>query len=88
MGRYLSQDPAFLERVVDLVDHLLMVFDTPMGLLFPMVNLKQRRGVGEEYNPWIVNMAEAATLQLEFRCLSYLTDNEEYWFKAEKVSQP
>jgi mannosyl-oligosaccharide alpha-1,2-mannosidase len=32
-------------------------------------------------------MAEAGTLQLEMKYLSYLTGNETYWRKAEKVMQ-
>ncbi|KAJ2936592.1 hypothetical protein H1R20_g509, partial [Candolleomyces eurysporus] len=80
-----DEDPVFLQRAVDLADRLLAAFETPTGLPLPMVNLKQRKGVGEEYNQWMVSTAEAATLQLEFRYLSYLTDNEEYWYKAEKV---
>ncbi|KAJ2916907.1 hypothetical protein MD484_g3531, partial [Candolleomyces efflorescens] len=80
-----DEDPVFLERAVDLADRLLTAFETPTGLPLPMVNLKQRKGVGEEYNQWMVSTAEATTLQLEFRYLSYLTDNEEYWYKAERV---
>lgn len=50
-----------------------------------MINLGKRKGVMHPDNPTLVSTAEAATLQLEFRYLSWLTDNEEYWEKAEKV---
>ena len=50
-----------------------------------MVNLGLREGVDDPDNPHVVSTAEAATLQLEFRYLSFLTDNEDYWDKAEKA---
>ncbi|TEB29262.1 glycoside hydrolase [Coprinellus micaceus] len=50
-----------------------------------MVNLHEKKGVGEEYQKWLVSTAEAATLQLEFKYLAHLTDNDECWVKAEKV---
>ena len=50
-----------------------------------MVNLQQRRGVPDEHLPHLISTAEAATLQLEFRYLSWLTDKEVYWEKVEHV---
>ena len=50
-----------------------------------MINLAKREGVMNPDSPELVSTAEAATLQLEFRYLSWLTGNEEYWEKAEKV---
>ena len=64
---------------------MLPVFDTPSGLPRTMVNLKLRRGIPDENYPALVSTAEAATLQLEFRYLGWLTDNEEFWEKAERV---
>jgi len=61
------------------------VFDTPSGLPFPMVNLKRREGVWSTDNRGLISTAEASTLQLEFRYLSELTDDDIYWEKAEKV---
>jgi hypothetical protein len=43
------------------------------------------KGVDEPDSPGIVSTAEAATLQLELRYLSFLTENDEYWDRAEKV---
>ena len=51
-----------------------------------MVNLALRVGVSDEDNRGLVSTAEATTLQLEFRYLSELTGEEDYWRKAEKVS--
>lgn len=60
-------------------------FDTPSGLPLSMVNLAKRVGVPSSDSPTLVSTAEVSTLQLEFRYLSYLTDNDEYWQKAENV---
>jgi hypothetical protein len=51
-----------------------------------MINLAQRKGVEDPMSPNVLSTAEAATLQLEFRYLAFLTDNEEYWEKVEGVS--
>ncbi|SJL08272.1 related to alpha-mannosidase [Armillaria ostoyae] len=80
-----GEDPLYLERAVDLADRLLPVFDTPTGLPLPMVNLVERKGIPDKEFPLLVSTAEVSTLQLEFRYLSFLTDNEIYWEKAENV---
>lgn len=51
----------------------------------PMANLALRKGVEDPHSSNLISTAEAATLQLEFRYLAYLTDNEEYWEKVEGV---
>lgn len=81
-----GEDPLYLERAVDLADRLLPVFDTPTGLPLPMINLVERKGIPDKEFPLLVSTAEVSTLQLEFRYLSFLTDNEIYWEKAENVS--
>jgi uncharacterized protein YyaL (SSP411 family) len=78
-------DPLFLRRARDLADRMLPVFDTPSGLPYPAVNLQRREGVWVEENSVLVSTAEASTLQLEFRYLSELTDDDIYWKKAERV---
>ena len=61
------------------------VFNTPSGLPLSMVNLHLRKGVDDPDNPGLVSTAEAATIQLEFRYLSFLTDNDRYWEAVELV---
>ncbi|KAJ7088449.1 glycoside hydrolase family 47 protein [Mycena belliarum] len=78
-------DALFLERAVDLADRMLPAFASPAGLPLSMVNLARRVGVADPDTRGLVSTAEAATLQLEFRYLGYLTDNLEYWDKAEHV---
>ena len=67
---------------------MLPAFDTASGLPLSMVNLQLREGVDDPNMPGIVSTAEAATLQLEFRYLSFLTDNDSYWDAVEKVDIP
>jgi uncharacterized protein YyaL (SSP411 family) len=80
-------DALYLTRARDLADRMLPVFDTPSGLPLPMVNLQKRKGVHDKYNRDLVSTAEVSTIQLEFRYLSELTDEEIYWKKAENVSR-
>lgn len=65
---------------------MLPVFVTPSGIPTSLINLGRREGVSDKHNRGLSSTAEAATLQLEFRYLSYLTDNEAYWEAAENVS--
>ena len=81
----LTGDDIFLGKAQDLADRILPSFDTPAGLPTSLINLARREGVMSEDNPDLVSTAEVSTLQLEFRYLAHLTDNEEYWQKAEKV---
>ncbi|THH14487.1 hypothetical protein EW146_g5847 [Bondarzewia mesenterica] len=78
-------DPLFLEKAKELGDRILPAFDTPSGLPLSMVNLGQRKGISDKDNQGLVSTAEASTLQLEFRYLSLLTDEDIYWKKAERV---
>ncbi|KAJ6505372.1 glycoside hydrolase family 47 protein [Mycena sanguinolenta] len=78
-------DELFLARAVDLADRMLPVFDTPSGLPYSRVNLATRVGSPDPDHRGLVSTAEAATLQLEFRYLGYLTDNLDYWDKVENV---
>lgn len=84
---HLTDDPMYLDKAKDLADRLLPAFDTPSGLPLTMINLANRVGVADPNNKGFVSTAEAATLQLEFRFLAWLTDEEIYWEKAEKVME-
>ncbi|TNY18789.1 glycoside hydrolase [Rhodotorula diobovata] len=78
-------DQMLLDKAVDLADRLLPAFDTPSGLPMSFVNLAQRRGIPDVDNSGLTSVAEAGTLQLEFKYLSQLTGNPTYWHKVEKV---
>jgi hypothetical protein len=77
-----------LEKAVDLADRLLPAFDTPSGIPQAMSNIGQRIAIFDRMNGGLVSTAEATTLQLEFRYLSYISGDRKYWDKAEKVSYP
>jgi hypothetical protein len=82
-----GNDKVFLDKAVDLADRLLPAFDTPSGLPLSFVNLAQRVGIPDKDNRGWTSVAEAATLQLELKYLSELTQNPVYWQKAEKVME-
>ncbi|KAH9885458.1 glycoside hydrolase [Cubamyces lactineus] len=83
----LTEDPLFLEKARELGDRIMPAFETPTGLPLSHINLAQRKGYKTPDNNGLVSTAEISTLQLEFRYLSYLTDNDAYWDAAEKVMQ-
>ncbi|KAG5653418.1 hypothetical protein H0H81_000529 [Sphagnurus paluster] len=76
-------DSIYLERATELANRILPAFDTPFGLPTTDVNLGKRQAIEDPNN--VISTAEASTLQLELRYLSHLTDNDEYWDKAENV---
>ncbi|KAI0370015.1 glycoside hydrolase [Pilatotrama ljubarskyi] len=81
----LTEDKLYLEKAKDLADRILPAFDTPSGLPLSHINLAQRKGFATPDNKGLVSTAEVSTLQLEFRYLSYLTENDTYWDVVEKV---
>jgi hypothetical protein len=83
-----GEDPIYLQRARELADRMLPAFDTPSGYPLTNINLGKRQGSGDPDLPGLVSTAEIATLQLEFRYLSHLTDDETYWRKVEQVSLP
>ena len=75
-----------MEKAVDLADSLLTAFETPARLPTSMVNLGKREGVPDKDNHGLASTAEVATVQLELKYLSWLTEDEVYWQTAENVS--
>ncbi|KAF9582875.1 mannosyl-oligosaccharide alpha-1,2-mannosidase [Lunasporangiospora selenospora] len=79
-----SKDPVFLQKAVDLADRLMAAFESPTGIPFASVHLKERRGV-PSHDGGSSSTAEVSTIQLEFKYLSYLTGDDKYWKAAENV---
>ncbi|KAG0296924.1 mannosyl-oligosaccharide alpha-1,2-mannosidase [Dissophora globulifera] len=79
-----NHDPVFLDKAVDLADRLMGAFETASGIPYASVHLGERRGV-PSHDRGISSTSEAATLQLEFKYLSYLTGDDKYWKAAENV---
>jgi hypothetical protein len=81
-----GEDSLFLEKAQELGNRILPTFETEYGLPLSLVNLALREGVPDGDNYGYVSTAEVSTIQLEFRYLAYLTDEDIFWEKAEKVS--
>ncbi|KAG0077189.1 hypothetical protein BGZ92_002029 [Podila epicladia] len=79
-----GQDKVFLRKAVDLADRLMGAFDTKSGIPYASVHLAKSRGVPGHVGG-LSSTSEVSTLQLEFKYLSFLTDNDKYWKVAEKV---
>jgi len=87
-AHYLSgNDDVYLEKAVDLADRLLGAFESPTGIPYASVNLKQRSGSQSHADGGSSTTAEVSTLQLEFKYLAALTGETLYWEKAERVMQ-
>lgn len=80
-----SGDKMFLEKAVDIGDRLFKAFDSPTGIPFSFVNLKTGKGENANWNRIGTSIAQAGTLQVEFRFLSKVTGNKTYAEKAEAV---
>ncbi|KAG0346822.1 hypothetical protein BG004_000743 [Podila humilis] len=80
-----KNDKMLLTKAVDLADRLLGAFnDSPTDIPFASVHLADGRGVAG-HDQGLSSTAEVATVQLEFKYLSYLTGDDKYWKAAEKV---
>lgn len=82
-----NEEDLFLEKAVDLADRLMGAFDSPSGIPWASVILKTGEGKPSHADGGASSTAEATTLQLELKYLAYLTGEEHYWEKAEKVMQ-
>ena len=82
---YLSNDSLYLDKAIDLGDRLMKDFDSPSGIPYASINLKTGKARGSHTDAGSSSLAEATTIQLEFKYLSYLTGNMSYWKAADKV---
>lgn len=79
------RDSIYLAKAKDLADRLLAAYDSPSGIPYASVHLGRKQGLLAHSDGGASSMAEAGTLQLEMKYLSYLTKDHTYWRKAEKV---
>jgi hypothetical protein len=82
---HLSLDTLFLDKAIDLADRIMPIFATPSGIPVSFIDLKERQGRPDKDNNGWSSLSEVATLQLELKYLSHLTDDYTYWRAAEKV---
>ncbi|KAI9310280.1 glycoside hydrolase [Dichotomocladium elegans] len=79
-----GKDPIYLEKATDLGQRLIGAFHTPSGIPYASVVLSS----GLPYTAHVPSStAEATTVQLEFKYLSHLTGDPQYWQAAERVMQ-
>ncbi|TDL20923.1 glycoside hydrolase [Rickenella mellea] len=82
-----KNDNLYLEKALELTNRMMPVFSTKTGLPLSNINLGQKIGVGDADNNNLVSTAEVATLQLEFKYLSSVSDDDTYWKAVERVMQ-
>lgn len=80
-GYALLEDPMLLEKAVDLGDRLLVAFDSPSGIPYRFVHLRDR--VASEPD---VDTAEAGTYLLELEALSRFTGDPKYREAARRAA--
>lgn len=80
----LTQDEVFLKSAKDLGDRLMRAFATESGLPKPQIDLV---GGSSKWSNWSpnTNIAEVATLQMEFRQLGSYLHDEKYWTTPDKA---
>ncbi|RYC60100.1 hypothetical protein CHU98_g6108 [Xylaria longipes] len=79
------RDSVYLAKAVELADRLLPAYESRSGIPYASVHLAKAKGVLSHADGGSSSTAEAGTLQLEMKYLSYLTGNDTYWRKAERV---
>ncbi|KAF1945469.1 seven-hairpin glycosidase [Clathrospora elynae] len=82
-----NEEDMFLEKATDLADRLMGAYESPSGVPWASVILKDGKGEASHADGGASSTAEATSLQLEMKFLAYLTGEAVYWEKAEKVMQ-
>lgn len=77
----------YIEKAAGLAERILGAFVSNSGVPYASFNLNTSTGVPSHADGGASSTAEAATLQLEFKYLAYLTGETDYWEKVEKVVQ-
>lgn len=73
----------FQDKAEQLALRLLPAFETPTGIPKREVNLATGESFYDKDNFNSSSLAEATTIQLEFKYLAHLTKNQRYWYLAE-----
>lgn len=80
---HLSGSKELIRQAITLANHLLPAYDSPSGVPWAHVDLRRRVAVQESGTT--ISLAEAGTLQLEMRYLSWLTKDWRYWEASTKA---
>ncbi|KAJ8132583.1 hypothetical protein O1611_g1038 [Lasiodiplodia mahajangana] len=81
------RDSVYLSKAVEVANRLLPAYESRSGIPYASVHLSKAKGLASHADGGSSSTAEAATLQLEMKYLSYLTGNDTYWRKAERVME-
>ena len=81
---HFTNDKMFLEKAVDLADRLLIAFETKSHIPLASINFKKKKAIPALHGSGS-STSEATTLQMEFKYLTYLTNDSKYWNAAQKV---
>jgi hypothetical protein len=82
-----KDEDLWLEKADDLADRLMGAYESPSGVPWASVILKDGKGEASHADGGASSTAEATSLQLEMKYLAYITGEGHYWEKAEKVMQ-
>ncbi|CAH7669632.1 glycoside hydrolase [Phakopsora pachyrhizi] len=80
-----GNDTLYLDKAIDLGDRLLPIFNTKTGIPYSFINLKTGEARPDGDNHGYSSLAEATSLQLEFKYLAELSQNPVYWDVAERA---
>eukprot|EP01114_Cavostelium_apophysatum_P016209 TRINITY_DN4558_c0_g1_i2.p1 TRINITY_DN4558_c0_g1~~TRINITY_DN4558_c0_g1_i2.p1 ORF type:complete len:765 (+),score=229.99 TRINITY_DN4558_c0_g1_i2:105-2399(+) len=83
----LSKDVRLLDKARDMADRLLPAFDSPSGIPYSVVNLKTGVAKNPSWTQGSSILAEFGSVQLEFKYLSFHTDDPIYAEKSHKVME-
>jgi hypothetical protein len=83
---HLSGDRLFLNKAYDLGNRTLPAFETKSHIPLSDINLQRRQAKGPSWTS-DSSVAEAATIQIEYKELAYLTKDNRFREVAEKVSE-
>ncbi|KAL1517235.1 hypothetical protein ABEB36_001025 [Hypothenemus hampei] len=83
---HFTKDDMYLRKATDLANRLLPCFESESGIPYSDVNLFTRKAHAPKWS-LDSSTSEVTTIQLEFRYLSWLTDNPKYENVVSKVSQ-
>ncbi|KAG9196329.1 Mannosyl-oligosaccharide 1,2-alpha-mannosidase [Alternaria panax] len=82
-----NEEDLFLEKATDLADRLMGAYESPSGVPWASVVLRDAKGEASHADGGASSTAEATTLQLEMKYLAFITGEKHYWDVAEKVMQ-
>eukprot|EP01079_Euglenida_sp_SAG-EU17-18_P005832 gene5832-1039_t len=79
----LSQEPILLQKALELGECLLPAFNSSSGIAYQSINLLTKEGGVPSWSGHSSLLAEAGSVQLEFRYLSYVSGDMRFWKAAQ-----